>query len=161
LTLTAMGVPSPSQIKCSFVLKPPWLRPKAWSAGSPMARFFFRSPSRRLVSSNHGTVYGKQFPVNFIAVHFAGLQSPQNAFPHSLSAPFAKAIVHGLPGTEALRDVSPTAAIGQGPQDRIYHEPVVFPLTASLSVGREHVLDLSPLFVRELVGRRNHRHVAL
>src|SRR5438034_2479745 len=81
VTVTANGVPTPSQIKCNFVLKPPWLRPRAWSSGSPVGRFFFRGSRSRLVSPDHAAVDGKQFPIDVCVVHLAGLQAPQNPVP--------------------------------------------------------------------------------
>src|SRR5262249_60103866 len=79
LTVTASGVPAASQIRCNFVPKPPRLRPRAWSAGSPAGRFFFRGPGRRLVRPDHGPVDGEQLPVDLTAGHLAGLQCPQDA----------------------------------------------------------------------------------
>src|SRR6516225_807461 len=153
-TRTASGVPSPSQIKCNLVLNPPWLRPKAWSAGSSLGRFFFRGPSRRLVRPNHAAIDGKEFPVNLVALNPAGLQMPQDAVPQARAGPFAKTIIHRLPRSETLGHVAPAPAIGQGPEDAINHEPMLFPLAAALSIGREEILDFLPLFVSKLVRRR-------
>src|SRR6516162_3709404 len=161
LTVTAIGVPSPSQIKCSFVPKPPWLRPKAWSSGSPTGRFFFRRSRRRLVSPNHGTVDSKQLPVDLPAVHLARLQVAQDAIPQTTPRPRAKAVIDRLPRTEAFRDVAPATSIGQGPEDGIDHEPMVLPLATPLSIFGQQVLNLLPLLVGEFVGRRRDCHLAL
>jgi hypothetical protein len=112
------------------------------------------------VSPNHRAINRKQFPVNFSAVHLAGLQLPQDALPQAVLAPFAEAIVDGLPGSEPIGNVSPSSAIRQRPQNRIHHGPMVLPLAAPLSVLREEILDFLPLLISKLVGRRNN-HVAL
>src|SRR5262249_38719008 len=39
-TTTAVGVPSPSQVRCTLVPKPPWVRPSAWTSGSPVGPVF-------------------------------------------------------------------------------------------------------------------------
>src|SRR4051794_34696529 len=114
-TATAMGVPSPSQIRCNLVPKPPWLRPRAWSAGSPAAGFFFRRPRRRLVRPDDGAVDAEQLPVDLVAVHLTSLQVAQDFVPQPGGAPLAEAVVDGLPGTELLGKVAPAAAVGEGP----------------------------------------------
>src|SRR5438874_8214141 len=95
-TATAIGVPAPSQVRCNLVPKPPWLRPRAWSSGSPSGGFFFRRPSRRLVGSDDRAVNAEQLPVNLIPVHLAGLQVPQDLVPQPNTAPLAEAVVDGL-----------------------------------------------------------------
>jgi hypothetical protein len=157
LRRTPSAVPAASQIKCNLVLNPPWLRPKAWSAGSWLGRFFFRGSRCGLVSPNHAAVNRKQFPVDLVPSHLACLKMTQNAVPQSRSAPFAKAIIDALPGPEPLRDIAPAAAIGQRPKDRVDHKPMVLPLATSLSVGRKERLDFLPLDIGKLVRRgRNH-----
>src|SRR5262245_572957 len=160
-TATASGVPWPSQIRCNFVPKPPWLRPRAWSAGSPAGRFFFRGPRRRLVGPNHRAIDGKQLPVDLPAVDLAGLQVPQDAVPQAPPRPVAKAVIDRLPGAETLREVAPAAAVGQRPEDAVDHQAVVLPLAAPPPVFGQQVLDLVPLLVGELVAGRSDRHLAL
>src|SRR3954468_20224627 len=150
-TATAMGVPSPSQIKCSLVPNPPWLRPKAWSSGSPGGGFFFRRPGRRLVRSDDGTVDAEQFPVNFVAIHLAGLQVPQDFVPKTGAAPLAEAVVDGLPGAELGGEIAPAAAVGQRPEDAVDQKAVVLPLAALMAVGGQEVSDLFPLGVGQAV----------
>src|SRR4029077_15566897 len=104
-TATAIGVPSPSQIRCNLVPKPPWLRPRAWSSGSPDGGFFFRRPRRRLVRPDDGAVDAEQFPVDLIAVHLAGLQVQEDLVPQARATPFAEAVIDGLPGAELRRHV--------------------------------------------------------
>jgi hypothetical protein len=41
------------------------------------------------------------------------------------------------------------------------HQAVVFPRAALTVVFRQQVLDLVPLFIRELLGRGRNRHLAL
>src|SRR4051812_13780968 len=129
-TATAMGVPSPSQIRCSLVPKPPWLRPRAWSSGSPAGGFFFRRPGRRLVRPDDGAVDAEQLPVDLVAVHLACLQVPQDLVPQPGAAPLAEAVVDGLPGAELRREVAPAAPVGEGPEDAIDQEAVILPLAA-------------------------------
>src|SRR5690348_3169583 len=101
-----MGVPSPSQIRCSLVPNPPWLRPKALSSGSPAGGFFFRRPSGRLVRPDDGAVDAKQFPVNLLAVDLACLQVQQDFVPQPGATPLAEAIVDSLPGAELWGQVA-------------------------------------------------------
>src|SRR5262249_41398225 len=124
-TATAMGMPSPSQIRCSLVPKPPWLRPKAWSSGSPKGGFFFRRPRRRLVRSDDGAVDAEQLPVNLVAVDLTGLQVPQDFVPQPGATPLAEAVVDGLPRAELLGQVAPAAAVGQRPEDAVDQAAVV------------------------------------
>src|SRR5437660_1040095 len=151
-TATAIGVPSPSQIRCSLVPKPPWLRPRAWSSGSPAGGFFFRRPGRRLVRSDNGAVDAEQLPVNRVAVHLAGLQMQEDLLPQPRAAPLAEAVVDGLPGAELRGHIAPAAAVGEGPEDAVKRQAVVIPLPAPVTVGREKVLDLLPLGVGQTVG---------
>src|SRR3954453_5565923 len=157
-TATAMGVPSPSQIRCNLVPKPPWLRPKAWSSGSPGGGFFFRRPSRRLVRPDDGAVDAEQLPVDLVRVHLAGLQSPQDFVPQAGAAPLTEAVVDGLPGAELLGEVAPAAAIGENPEDAVDHQAVVFPLATLVPIGRQEILNLFPLGVGQAVGRRGGSH---
>src|SRR5258708_28288542 len=157
-TATAIGVPSPSQIRCSFVPKPPWLRPRAWSSGSPDGGFFFRRPGRRLVRPDDGAVDAEQLPVDLLAVHLAGLQVQEDLVPQARTTPFAEAVIDGLPGTELRGQVAPAAAVGEGPEDAVDQETVVVPLSAAMAVGGEKVLDLVPLGVGQAVGRGCRAH---
>src|SRR5262249_51851985 len=90
-----------------------------------------------------------------------GLQVAQDAVPQAPPRPRAETVIDRLPGAEAFGDIAPAAAIGQGPEDGVDHEPVVFPLAAPVAVFGQQVLDLLPLFVGELVGRRRDGHCAL
>src|SRR5438067_1346449 len=157
-TATAMGVPSPSQIRCNLVPKPPWLRPRAWSSGSPGGGFFFRRPSRRLVRPDDRAVDTEQLPVDLVGVHLAGLESPQDFVPQAGAAPLTEAVVDGLPGAELCGQVAPAAAVGEGPEDAVDHQAVVLPLTALVPVGRQEILDLFPLGIGQAVGRRSGGH---
>src|SRR3954471_20242361 len=94
-TATASGVPSPSQTRCNLVPKPPWLRPRAWSSGSPGGGFFFRRPRRRLVRPDDGAVDAEEFPIDLLAIDLARLQVSQDPVPQPGAAPLAEAIVDG------------------------------------------------------------------
>src|SRR3954463_7166275 len=147
-TATAIGVPSPSQIRCSLVPKPPWLRPRAWSSGSPGGGFFFRRPRRRLVRPDDGAVDAEQLPIDLVAVHLTRLQVAQDFVPQPGGAPLAEAVIDGLPGAELPGEVAPAAPVGEGPKDAVDQEAVLLPLAALVPVGRQEVLDLFPLGVR-------------
>src|ERR1700722_987682 len=157
-TATASGVPCPSQIRCNLVPKPPWLRPSAWSSGSPSGRFFFRRPRRRLVRPDDGAIDAEQFPVDLVAVHLTCLQMTQDLVPQPSTAPLAEAVVDSLPGAELSWEVAPAAAIGQGPEDAVDHPAVVLPLTAPVPIGRQEIFDLFPLSVGQTIGRRGGGH---
>src|SRR3954469_10978122 len=146
-TATAIGVPSPSQIRCNLVPKPPWLRPRAWSSGSPGGGFFFRRPGRRLVRPDDGAVDAEQLPVDLVTAHLAGLESAQDLVPQAGAAPLIEAVVDGLPGAELLGEVAPAAAVGEDPEDAVDHQAVVLPLAALVPVGRQEILNLLPLGV--------------
>jgi hypothetical protein len=110
---------------------------------------------------DYRAIDGEQAPVNGAVVHLASLEPTQDTVPKASTAPIAKAIVHRLPWPKPFGHVTPASAIGKDPENGIDHEPVVFPLAASLSIGRQQILDLLPLFVGELVGRRHCGHLAL
>src|SRR5262249_26465314 len=141
------------QIKCSLVPKPPWLRPRAWSAGSPGGGFFFRRPSRRLVRPDDRTVDAEQLPVDLVTAHLAGLQAPQEFIPQAGAAPLAEAVVDGLPGAELRGEVAPAAAVGQDPEDAVDHQAVVLPLAARVPVRGQEVLELFPLGIGQAIRR--------
>src|SRR5262245_34872947 len=157
-TATASGVPAPSQIRCSLVPKPPWLRPRAGSSGSPGGGSFPPRPGGRLVRPDHGAVDAEQPPVDLVAVHLACLQVPEDLVPQAVAAPLAEAVVGGLPGAERGGEVAPASAVGEGPEDAVDQEPVVVPLAAAVAVGRQEVLDLLPLGVGQAVGRGRGSH---
>ena len=94
-----------------MVPKPPWLRPRAWSSGSPAGGFFFRGPRRRLVGPDDGAVYAEQAEVDLPGPHLAGLEAAEDLVPQAVAAPLAEAVVGGLPGAEAPREVAPAAAV--------------------------------------------------
>ena len=113
------------------------------------------------MSPDHAAVDGKQFPIDVCVVHLAGLQAPQNPVPKAGATPLAKPIVHGLPGTETLGKVTPSASVRKNPENAINQESMVLPLTTPLPIARQQISDLLPLSVRELVARRRDGHLAL
>src|SRR4051795_7706755 len=64
VTSTASGRPLPSLTRWTLVPKPPRLRPKAWSAGSPGGGFFFRRPRRGAGGADVGAVDAEQLGVD-------------------------------------------------------------------------------------------------
>lgn len=122
---------------------------------------FFSCSGRRLMRPDHGAVDGEQAPVDLTIVDLACLQPTQDPIPQAFAAPFAKAVVHSLPRPESLGHITPATAIREDPENGVEHHPVFFPLAAPLSVLRQQVLDLLPLIIGELVGRRHDGHLAL
>jgi hypothetical protein len=57
---------------------------------------------------------------------------------------------------QAIRD---QAAVGQGPEDAVEHQPVVFPLTAAVAVLRRQAFQTRLLVIGELVSRGCHRTI--
>src|SRR5687768_7074852 len=79
VTSAASGRPLPSLTRWIFVPNPPRDRPRAWSAGSPGGRFFFRGPRRRAGGADVGAVDAKQVRVDQPGLVEPQLESPDDA----------------------------------------------------------------------------------
>src|SRR5262245_10253617 len=146
-TSTLRGRPWPSQTRWNLVLKPPRLRPRAWSGRSP-AGIFFPSPGRSLVGADDAAVDEEQVPVDPAVGLALGLQVLQELLPQAVAGPLAEAVVDGRPRAEALGEVAPGGAGGQDPEDAVEQEAVVFPLAPAPAVLGKQMRNLFPLLVR-------------
>src|SRR6516164_4029767 len=138
VTSAASGRPLPSLTRWIFVPKPPRDRPRAWSAGSPGGRFFFRGPRRCAGGADVGAVDAEQVRVNEPGLVEPQLQPLQDAVEQAALAQLVEAVVDGLPGAVALGQVAPGGAGVQPPEHAVEHQAVVLPLAARLArPGRE------------------------
>src|SRR5215470_1077719 len=152
VTSAANGRPLPSLTRWIFVPKPPRERPRAWSAGSPGGRFFFRRPGGRAGGPDVGPIDAEQLRVDQACFVEPELEPLDDAVQQAAAAEFGKAVVDGLPGSEALGQVAPGSAGVQPPEDAIEHEAVVFPLAAPRGrSGRKKGSKQLPLFVGKFV----------
>src|SRR5262245_49842083 len=78
VTSTASGSPLPSVTTCTLVPKPPRLRPRAWSGGSPGGGFFFRGPGRGPCRPDVGAVDAEQVGVDEPGLVQAQLELPDD-----------------------------------------------------------------------------------
>src|SRR5215470_2590765 len=100
VTSTASGRPLPSVTRWTLVPKPPRLRPRAWSAGSPDGRFFFRRPGGRAGGPDVGTVDAEQLRVDEPGLVEPQLQALDDPVEQAALAHAVEPIVDGLPGSE-------------------------------------------------------------
>src|SRR5262249_21392799 len=114
VSTTPSGRPAPSQTTWTLVPKPPWERPRAWSAGSPShpADFFF-GPGGGLVGPHDGAIDAEQVPVDLAPAVRPGVQGGEDPVPQAALAPAVEAAVDAAPGAEALGEVAPGGAGGQ------------------------------------------------
>src|SRR6187549_2923765 len=97
VTSTASGNPLPSLTRWTLVPKPPRLRPRPWSAGSPGGGFFFRRPCGGAGGADVGAVDAEQFGVDQPGLVEAQLQSLNDALQEATLAENIEAVVDGLP----------------------------------------------------------------
>src|SRR5947209_3526656 len=98
VTTAASGSPLPSLTRWTLVPKPPRLRPRAWSAGSPAGRFFFRRPGGRAGGADLGAVDAEQLGVNQPGLVQPQLEPLDEAVEQAAPAQLREAVVDGLPG---------------------------------------------------------------
>jgi hypothetical protein len=135
-----------------LVPKPPRLRPRAWSGGSPAGGFFFRRPGGRAGGADVGAVDAEQLGVDEAPFVEPQLQPLDNAVEQAAVAHPPEAVVDGLPGAEALGQVAPGGAGVEPPEDAVEHKAVVLPLAARLGRLRgEEGSEQLPLLVGEFV----------
>src|SRR5437764_7888875 len=148
----ASGRPVPSLTKWIFVPNPPRERPRAWSAGSPAGRFFFRRPGRRAGGPDGGAVDAEQVRVDQPGLAQPELEAPDDAVEQAGLAEGVEPVVDGLPGAEPIRQVPPRGAGVQPPEDAVEHGAVVPPLPARPDrPGREERPQEVPLGVGQFV----------
>src|SRR5262249_18031944 len=127
-------------------------RPRAWSSGSSAGRFFFRGPRRRAGGADVGAVDAEQLGVDHPGFVEAQLQPLDKAVGQAALAQGVEAVVDGLPGAVALRQVPPGGAGVEAPEDPIEHQAIFLPLAARLArTGREEGSEQFPLLVRKFV----------
>src|SRR5262249_17741410 len=125
---------------------------RAWSSGSAGGRFFFRRPGRRAGGADVGAVDAEQVGVDQTGLVQPQLQPLDDALEQAALAQLAEAVVDGLPGAVALRQVGPGGGGVQPPEDAVEHRAVVLPLAAARTrPGREEGSHKLPLLVRKFV----------
>ena len=116
----------PSQTTWTLVPKPPWDRPRAWSAGSlGRSAFFFSAPAAarlaRTTEASTQNISQSMAPRPWARA----CRAVKDAVPQPAFAPAVEAAVDGLPGAEALGQVTPGSAGVQDPKDAVDHQAVV------------------------------------
>src|SRR5262245_52306270 len=158
VTSAANGRPLPSLTRWTFVPKPPRDRPRAWSAGSPGGRFFFRGPRRRAGGADVGAIHAEQVGVDQPRLVEPQLQPLDDAVELATAAQVGEAVVDGLPGAVALGQVAPGGAGVQPPEDAVEQRAVVLPLAAPLARPRREEGGKQPPL---LVGKFVSLHIRL
>lgn len=90
LRATARGSPWPSVTRCSLVVNPPRLRPRAWSAGSPGGWFFPRARGDAM-RPDVAAVDAPELPVDPAGLGQLVLEHGEDAVPQPLTRPPALA----------------------------------------------------------------------
>src|SRR5215218_3442173 len=148
----AKGLPRPSQTRCSFVEKPPRVRPKA-----------SRPPFRPGRGPGGPNVRGVGKPGAEIHQPFRvqpDLEPFQDAVEGAIFGPCAVPVVRALPGALTLWKVSPRSTAAQDPQNRVEHLPRVTPLTAGGLRGRKKIANGLPMPRVEFVSSYHGSSVA-
>src|SRR2546421_8352389 len=99
-----------------------------------------------------GSIHTEQIPVDVAFLVEPDLQVFEHPVDHAFSAPGIEMMVDRLPGTVALRQITPGSAAAQDPEERVQDFPrgLARPAAPTLACGKQ-VIDQVPLLVRELV----------
>src|SRR5262249_9465507 len=142
----------PSLTGWIFVPQPPRARPRAWSAGSPGGRFFFRGPRGGAGGADVGAIDAEQVGVDQPGLVEPPLEPLGNPVEQTAPADLAEPVVDGLPGPEAFGQVAPGGAGIESPEDAVEHQAVVLPLAAPFArPAREEGSQELPLSVGKFV----------
>ena len=128
------GRPSASTIMCTFVVRPPRERPIP-SAAAPL------SSRGVLVGAVDRAVQAVPFVIGI------GPQGLEQAHPLASLRPAVKAVEHGLPWPELVRQIAPRNACTSPPQHRLDEAAVVCARAPSSRLRGQHCLHPNPLRV--------------
>lgn len=87
-----------------------------------VAGHFFVSPGRGACGADAGTVNAPQLPVDVSIVIELHLQRFEDVGKDAALAPLAEVVVHRLPGTISIRQITPGGAGAENPEDAVEHE---------------------------------------
>ncbi|AGC47874.1 hypothetical protein MYSTI_06601 [Myxococcus stipitatus DSM 14675] len=115
--------------------KPPRERPKAWSTGSCGPLLASSGGCAR--STHHRGVDEEDAHVQLVLFLQMGLERSHQPLPGAISTPAHEAVIDGLPGAIARRDVAPGRSGMQPPENPVEDEPVVLPCTTPTLVRQQ------------------------